>query len=155
MRRRQGWKGSLPPPELANAEQWGWGQGADPWPCQLMEQHCCPPKACWATNTSGSLERNFEDSDLDKTVWFRGFFKSKHVAHVCLLYMQRIHLCLYVTAGLGHPQNGLLHPEIFWKTCTCFSVLSSGLGLCRSLCSSQSSLTVWVSAGIQPLPQAT
>lgn len=95
MRRKQGWKGSLLPSQLAGAEQWGWGQGADVSPCQLMEWHCCPPEACWATNMSGFWGRNFEDSNLDKTICFRGVFKNKQLAHTCLLYTERIHLCLY------------------------------------------------------------
>jgi len=55
---------------------------------------------------------------------------------------------------LGCPQKGLLHPEMFWMSCVCFSVRSSGLDLCRSLCDLQFSLTAWVSAGIQRLAQA-
>lgn len=113
--KKTGLEGVPATPELASAEQWGWGQGADPCPCQLMEWHFCPPKARWATNMSGSLERNFEDSNLDKTFWFRGVFKSKRVAHVFTIHAEDSFLPI-CHCWLGRPQNGLLHPEIFWKT---------------------------------------
>lgn len=103
MRRKQHWKRSLPPRELAGVEQWGWGPGAVPCPCQIMDQHCCSPKPI--------------GPPIHQALGVKLWRLQEQASSTCMFTMHvedsSLSLC---HCWLGCPQSSLPHPEIFLKT---------------------------------------